>query len=97
MAFGGTSTNKITPDDLMNFSIEEAQHRVINAEHSADGGSALAVQEKNGKCSYGNKREGLKSGVSCENGCKTDYTKPDYYLKGGGKEEQWQSGRITRR
>lgn len=37
------------PDDLMNFFVEEAQHRVINAERSADGGSALAVQGKKGK------------------------------------------------
>ena len=30
-ASGGTSTNKMKPDDLMNFFIEEAQHHIINA------------------------------------------------------------------
>ena len=89
MASGGTSTNKMKPNDLMNFFIEEAQHCVINAEHSADGGSVLAVQGKKGKHSYGNKREKSKSGVSCENCSKPGHTKPDCYSKGGGKEGQW--------
>ena len=55
-------------------------------QHSADGGSALAVQ---GKRNYGSKREGLRSGVSCENCGKSGHTKPDCYSKGGGKEGQW--------
>ena len=88
-ASGGTSTNKMKPDDLMNFFVEEAQHRVINAERSADGGSALAVQGKKGKRNYGSKREKSKSGVSCENCGKSGLTKPNCYSKGGGKEGQW--------
>ena len=88
VASGGTSTNKMKPDDLMNFFIEEAQHHIINAECSANGGSTLTVQGKKGKQNYSNKREKSKSGVSCKNCSKPGHTKPDCYLKGGGKEGQ---------
>ena len=74
------------PDDHIKFFIEEVQHHIINAEHSAGGGSLLAFQGKKWKQNYGNKKEKLKSGVSCENCDKPGHTKPDYYLKGGGKE-----------
>jgi hypothetical protein len=33
-ASGAPSSSKMKPDDLMNFFIEEAQHRVINSERS---------------------------------------------------------------
>jgi hypothetical protein len=47
-ASGASASNKMKPDDLMNFFIEEAQHRVINAERSRNGDSALAVHGKKG-------------------------------------------------
>jgi hypothetical protein len=44
-----SNTNKMKPDDLMNFFIEEAQHQVINVEQSKNANSALAVHERKGK------------------------------------------------
>src|SRR5882762_4938951 len=85
---GAPSTSKMKPDDLMNFFIEEAQHRVINAERSKNGDSALAAQGKKGNRGHGNRGKKPKSGVTCENCGKPGHTKPDCYSKGGGKEGQ---------
>ena len=51
VALGTTSvsSNKMKPDDLMNFFIEEAQHHIINLECSKDGDFALTVQEMRAK------------------------------------------------
>src|SRR5882762_4817964 len=72
------NTNKMKPDNLMNFFIEEAQHCVINVEHSKNANSVLAV--------HGNRGERLKSSVTCENCRKPGHAKPDCYSKSGGKE-----------
>ena len=48
-ASGVSPANKIKPDDQMNFFIEEAQHCIINVEHSNNGDSALAAHGKKGK------------------------------------------------
>ena len=85
---GAPSTSKMKPDDLMNFFIEEAQHRVINAERSKNGDSALAAQGKKGNRGHGNRGEKSKSSVTCENCGKPGHAKPDCYSKGGGKEGQ---------
>ena len=83
------STDKMKPDYLINFFIEKVQHHIINAKCSTDGGSALTVYGKKGKCGYGNNREKLKSHISCDNCGKTGHIKLDFYLKGGGKEGKW--------
>jgi hypothetical protein len=85
---GASNTNKMKPNDLINFFIEEAQHRVINAEQSKNADSALAVHGKKGKRGHGNQGEKLKSSVTCENCGKPGHAKPDCYSKGGGKEGQ---------
>jgi hypothetical protein len=66
-AMGGSTTKKIKPEDLMNFFIEEAQHHIINAEHSKNGDSALAVHGKKGKRGKGSRGEKSKSNVTCDN------------------------------
>ena len=83
-----SSSSKMKPDDLMNFFIEEAQHRVINSERSKNSDSALAAQGKKGRRGHGNKREKSKSSVTCENCGKSGHTKPNCYSQGGGKEGQ---------
>src|ERR1700720_717471 len=88
-ALGALSSSKMKPDDLMNFFIEEAQHRVINSERSRNGDSALAVHGRKGRPGHSHKGEKSKSGVTCENCNKPRHTKPDCYSKGGGKEGQW--------
>ena len=45
-ALTGGSTNKMKADNLIAFLIEEAQHRVINAERSKNSEQALAAQVK---------------------------------------------------
>jgi hypothetical protein len=89
---GGSTTKKMKPEDLMNFFIKEAQHRVINAEHSKNGDSALAVHGKKGKKGKYGKGQKSKPNVTCDNCGRDGHTKPDCYLKGGGKEGQgpWQ-------
>src|ERR1700722_13762592 len=91
-ASGVSSTNKMKPDDLMNFFIEEAQHRVINAERSKNGDSALAAHGKKGKKGKYGKGQKPKPNVTCDNCGRDGHTKPDCYSKGGGKEGQgpWQ-------
>ena len=74
------------PDDLMNFFIEEAQHRVINSERSKGGDSALAAQGKRGRQGHGNKHEKPKSSITCKNCGKSGHMRSDCYSKGGGKE-----------
>jgi hypothetical protein len=76
------------PGDLMNFFIEEAQHRVINAEHSKNGDSALVAHGKKGRQGHGKKGEKLKSGAKCDNCGGSGHTQPDCWSKSGGKEGQ---------
>ena len=91
-AMGGSTTKKMKPEDLMNFFIEEAQHRVINAERSKNGDSALAAHGKKGKKGKYGKGQKPKPNVTCDNCGRDGHTKPDCYSKGGGKEGQgpWQ-------
>jgi hypothetical protein len=87
---GGTS-QKMTPDDLIAFIIEEAQHRVINDERTKNAESALAARtrkpEKSKKKGKG-KGHDHKSDEKCENCGGTGHGKPDCWSKGGGKEGQ---------
>lgn len=72
----------------MNFFIEEAQHCVINAEHSKIGDSALVAHGKKGRQGRGKKGEKSKSGAKCDNCGGSGHTQPDCWSKGGGKEGQ---------
>src|ERR1700677_619057 len=85
---GGSTTKKMKPDDLMNFFIEEAQHRIINTERSKNGDSALAVHRKKGKKGRYGKGPKSKPNVMCENCSGAGHTKPDCWSKRGGKEGQ---------
>ena len=73
-------------DDFIAFIIEEAQHHVINDNHTKSGESALAAQTKNNERSKGKKK------ITCENCGRSGHGKPDCYQKGGDKEGQapWQ-------
>jgi hypothetical protein len=85
---GVSSANKMKPNDLMNFFIEEAQHCIINAEGSKNGDSALAAHGKKGRRVWGGKTEKSKSDLPCENCGGSRHTKEDCWSKGGGKEGQ---------
>ena len=85
---GALSTSKMKPDDLMNSFIEEAQHHTINSQHSRNGDFALAVHGWKGKRGYDHNGEKSKSSITCENCSKPSHTKPNCYLRGGGKEGQ---------
>ena len=87
-AMGGSSTNRMKPGDLMNFFIEEAQHRVINAERSKNGDSALAAHGKKGKQGRGKNPEKSKLDLKCDNCGGSGHTQPNCWSKGGGKEGQ---------
>jgi hypothetical protein len=80
-------------DDLIAFIIEEAQHRVINDDHTKSAESALAARTKKPAKSKGKKKAKPKSDEVCENCDRPGHGKPDCYLKGGGKEGQapWQT------
>jgi hypothetical protein len=91
-AMGGSTSKRMKPEDLMSFFIEEAQHRVIDADRSKNGESALAVHGKKPKRGKPGKRDKSKSDLHCENCGRDGHTKPNCYSKGGGKEGQgpWQ-------
>lgn len=84
----GGQSQKMNPDDLIAFNIEEAQHRVINDEKTRNAESALAAHGRmGGKGKAGktkpNKSSKPDSSLTCKN-C----IKPDYCSKGGSKEGQ---------
>jgi hypothetical protein len=89
---GGSTSKKMKPEDLMNFFIEEAQHRIINTERSKNGDSALAAHGKKGKKGKYGKGQKSKLNVTCDNCGQDGHTKPNCYSKVGGKEGQgpWQ-------
>jgi hypothetical protein len=89
---GGSTSKQMKPEDLMSFFIEEAQHRVIDADCSKNGESALAVHGKKPKQGKAGLWDKSKSDLHCENCGPDGHTKPNCYLKGGGKEGQglWQ-------
>ena len=72
----------------MNFFIEEAQHCIINVEHSNNGNSALAAHGKKGRRVRGRKTEKSKSDLTYENCGGSRHTKDDCWSKGGRKEGQ---------
>jgi hypothetical protein len=89
----GSDSKKMSPNNLIAFIIEEAQHRVINDECAKTAESALAARTKktgNPKRKGKGKDKALssQSDVKCENCKRPGHTKPDCWSKGGSKEGQ---------
>ena len=81
----------IKSDNLIVFLIEEAQHWLINEQHSQNAEIALAAYPKTkGKNKSPNKE---KSDDECGNRKRKGHTAQDCFVKGGGKEGQapWQN------
>ena len=88
---GMMSSKQMKPDDLISFFIEEAQHWVINNEHTKNAESALAAHgkyPKKGRFCQKKNSENLRSSVTCKNCTHKGHFKEDCWLKGGGKEGQ---------
>ena len=85
-----SQSKQMKPDDLIEFIIEEAQHRVINDERSKNAESALAAHtKKTGKGKSGKKKKSTTdSDEVCDNCSKAGHVKADCWSKGGGKEGQ---------
>ena len=88
---GSASSTRMKLDDLIMFLTEEAQHQVINDEHTKTAESALMAHSKKvskSKTCRGKASEHPCSTETCENCKKTSHTKSDCWSKGGGKEGQ---------
>ena len=92
----GLQSNAMKADDMIAFIIEEAQHRVINDDHTKSAESVLATCTKKPVKPKGKKKAKTQSDVVCENCNRPGHGKPDCYLKGGGKEGQgpWQQKNL---
>ena len=84
----GNQSSAMGANELMTFITEEAQHQVINDEHTKTAKAALSVRLKKSNKGKGKRKEKFKSNEMCENCNKTGHKKPDCYSKGGGKEGQ---------
>ena len=85
---GMSSSNKIKPNDLIAFIIEEAQHHIFNDKRTKTAKSALAAlgkKPKGRKQCHGKGKEKSGSDVMCENCKRTDHNKPNCWSKGRGK------------
>ena len=82
----GMQSRAMKADNLIAFIIKEAQHCVINDNHTKSVESALAAQIKNNERSKGKKK------ITCENCRRYSHGKTDCYQKGDDKEGQapWQ-------
>ena len=88
---GMTSSKQMKADDLISFFIEEAQHQVINDEHTKSTESTLAAHRKNpkkGKFHQKKISENSRSSIICKNCNQQGHSKEDCWSKGGGKEGQ---------
>ena len=82
----GMQLRAMKADNLITFIIKEAQHHVINDDHTRSAELALAAQTKNNERSKGKKK------ITCKNCGRSGHKKTDCYQKGGDKEGQapWQ-------
>ena len=81
----------MSPDDLIAFIIEEAQHHMINDKCMKTAESALAACMKKAEKPRGrgrNKSKNAQADITCEDCGKPGHGKPDCYSKGGGKKGQ---------
>ena len=80
-------------NDLISFILEEAQHRVINDEHTKSVETALATHTKKGKQNKSRKQKKTEKSSSsttddCNNCGRPGHTTIDCFSKGGGKEAE---------
>ena len=91
-AIQGTAAKpKMTPQDLISFFTEEAQHHLIHDECTKEAESALVADQKRQKKSTDNKgktKSKLNPNDRCKNCNKNSHLKIDCWAKGGGKEGQ---------
>ena len=83
------------PNNLITSITEEAQHCIINDEHTKNAESmltALGKKQRTGEhCSNKGKEKSTPS-TKCENCKNAGHTKADCWVKGGGKEGQGPRG-----
>ena len=82
----------MTPNDLILFFTEEAQHRLIDDEHTKAAESALLAHgkmQKGLKTNEGKSKPKSNPDEHCENCNRDGHLKVDCLSKGGGKEGQW--------
>jgi hypothetical protein len=82
---------------MIAFILEEAQHCIINDEHTKSTKLALVAQTKKPGKPRGKKKETNKSDITCKNCKRTGHGKPDCYSKGGGKEGQGPRQRLKQK
>ena len=93
-ALTGTTPKQMKSNDLIDFLIEEAQHRIIIDERSKNSDQALAANARKGNKgkSWHDKREDKPKQdgdkVTCSNCHKPQHTSENCYAKGGRKEGQ---------
>ena len=96
---GTSSSRAMKPDGLITFITEEAQHCVIDDEHTKNAESALTAlgkkQRTRKQCSNKGKEKSMPS-ATCKNCKNTGHTKADCWLK-GGKEGQGPRGRNSKK
>ena len=83
------------PNDLITFIMEEAQHHIINDEHTKNVEStltALGMKQRTGKHCSNKGKEKSTPGATCKNCKNTGHTKANCWEKGGGKEGQGPRG-----
>src|SRR5271168_1027696 len=88
-----SQSRQMKPDDLIDFIIEEAQHRVINDERGKNAESALAAHTRRTDKRKASERKHEKKDTTdfdevCDNCGKAGHTNTDCWSKGGGKEGQ---------
>ena len=84
----GGQSHGMQANDLIAFIIKEAQHRVINKDHTKNAESALAAHVKILGNYKGKTKEKNQLDVTCGNCKKPRHSDADCYAKGGGKEGQ---------
>ena len=88
------------PDNLITFITEEAQHHVINDEHTKNAESALAALGKKQRTRKHRSNKGKEKstpGATCENCKNAGHTKANCWAKGGGKEGQGPRGQNSKK
>jgi len=97
----GTATKpRMSPDELVAFFTEEAQHHAIHHDQTKAAESALIALRKNDKRSSGtnaNKNRELKLADHCVNCNRDGHTKAECWSTGGGKEGQGPKQRVPKK
>ena len=97
---GTSSSRAMKPDNLITFIMEEAQHHVINDEHTKNAESTLAAlgkKQRTGKHRSNKGKEKSTPGATCENCKNAGHTKANCWAQGGGKEGQGTRGQNAKK